>query len=114
MRTIFVGASPLSVMAARRLLKASRDVVIIEEDEEKIAELSQTLDCGFIHGDGSRPGVLEDLSPGDARIIVVTRGEESTIVGDDDALRAGDRVLAISHRRDLEKLKKKLGPASSQ
>ncbi|MCO6413485.1 MAG: TrkA family potassium uptake protein [Thiogranum sp.] len=214
MRTIFVGASPLSVMAARRLLKAGHDVVIIEEDEEKISSLSETLDCGFIHGDGSRPAVLEELSPGekdmlfclsnndqdniiaslvgqtmhfcrvitkiedpdyqgicaklgledviipdrdigerladmveghdvadlsvaveggirffyfiareehagrigdldlpgDARIIVVTRGEDSVIVGDDDELRVDDRVLAVSHRRDLEKLKKRFGP----
>jgi trk system potassium uptake protein len=63
MRTLFVGASPLSVMTARRLLKAGHDVVIIEEDAEKIASLSETLDCGFIHGDGSRPAVLEELSP---------------------------------------------------
>ena len=65
MRAIFVGASPLSVMTARRLLKAGHDVVIIDKDEDKITDLSKTLDCGFIHGDGSRPVVLEELSPGE-------------------------------------------------
>jgi trk/ktr system potassium uptake protein len=213
MRAIFVGASPLSVMAARRLLKAGHDVVIIEEDEKRIASLSETLDCGFIHGDGSRPAVLEDLSPGDtdmlfclsssdqdniiaslvgqtmhfsrvitkiedpdfqvictklgldnvivpdrdvgerladmveghdvadlnaavesgirffhfiarkedavkvgelelpgqARVIVATRGDESTIVGDDDRLEEDDRVLVVTHRRELEKLQKRFG-----
>ena len=64
MRAIFVGASPLTVMTAQRLLKAGHDVVIIDTDEDKISELSETLDCGFIHGDGSRPAVLEELSPG--------------------------------------------------
>jgi trk system potassium uptake protein TrkA len=69
MRAIFVGASPLTVMTARRLLKAGHDVVIIEEDADRISDLSETLDCGFIHGDGSRPAVLEELSPGDADVL---------------------------------------------
>ena len=38
MRAIFVGASPLTVMTARRLLKAGHDVVIIDTDEDKIAD----------------------------------------------------------------------------
>ena len=211
MRAIFVGASPLTVMAARRLLKAGHDVVIIEEDKERISTLSEILDCGFIHGDGSRPAVLEELSPGEsdmlfclssedqdnilaslvaqtmdfrrvitkiedpdfqvictklglddvivpdrdvgerladlveghdvadlsaavesgirffhfvareqdagrigeldlpdqARVIVITRGEESIIVGEDDVLKQDDRVLVVTHRDDLEKLKKR-------
>ena len=211
MRVIFVGASPLSVMAARRLLKAGHDVVIIEENKDRISTLSETLDCGFIHGDGSRPAVLEELSPGEsdmlfclssedqdniiaslvaqtmhfsrvitkiedpdfevictklgledvivpdrdvgerladlvdghdvadlsaavesgirffhfiareqdagsigeldlpeqARVIVITRGEESIIVDDDAELKTDDRVLVVAHRDDLEKLKKR-------
>jgi trk system potassium uptake protein TrkA len=214
MRAIFVGASPLSLVTARRLLKAGHEVVIIEEDADKISDLSETLDCGFIHGDGSRPAVLEELSPGEkdllfclsnddqdniiaslvgqtmrfsrvvtkiedpdfegictklglentivpdrdvgerlsdmveghdvtdlsaavesgirffhfiardqdagkisdldlpgqARVIVVTRGEESIIIGDDDEINAEDRVLVVSHRADLEKLQKRFAP----
>jgi trk/ktr system potassium uptake protein len=211
MRAIFVGASTLTVMAARRLLKAGHDVVIIEEDKERISTLSETLDCGFIHGDGSRPAVLEELSPDEtdmlfclssddqdniiaslvgqtmhfsrvvtkiedpdfqvictklgledvivpdrdvgerladlveghdvadlsaavesgirffrfvareqdagrigklnlpeqARVIVITRGEESIIVGDDAELKVDDCVLVVAHRDDLEQLKKR-------
>jgi trk/ktr system potassium uptake protein len=211
MRAIFVGASTLTVMTARRLLKAGHNVVIIEEDKDRISTLSETLDCGFIHGDGSRPAVLEELSPGEtdmlfclssddqdniiaslvgqtmhfsrvitkiedpdfqvictklglenvivpdrdvgerladlveghdvadlsaavesgirffhfiareqdigkigeldlpgqARVIVITRGEESIIVSDDDVLKQDDRVLVLTHRDDLEKLKKR-------
>ena len=69
MRAIFVGASTLTVIAARRLLKAGHDVVIIEEDKERISTLSETLDCGFIHGDGSRPAVLEELSPDETDML---------------------------------------------
>jgi trk/ktr system potassium uptake protein len=213
MRAIFVGASTLTVMTARRLVKAGHDVVIIEEDKDRISTLSETLDCGFIHGDGSRPAVLEELSPGEtdmlfclssvdqdniiaslvgqamrfsrvitkiedpdfqvictklglenvivpdrdvgerladlvkghdvadlnaavesgirffhfiareqdagrigeldlpgqARVIVITRGEESIIVGDDDELRQDDRVLVVAHHDDLEKLQERFG-----
>jgi trk system potassium uptake protein TrkA len=76
MRTIFVGATVLTVMAARRLLKAEHDVVIIDQDEGRIAELSETLDCGFIHGDGSRPAVLEELSPGEDDILLCLSGDD--------------------------------------
>ena len=211
MRAIFVGASPLTVMLAVRLLKAGHDVVIIEEDEKRISTLSETLDCGFVHGNGSRPAVLEELSPGkkdmlfclssddqdniiaslvgqtmhfsrvitriedpdfedmctklglddvivpdrdvserladmveghdvanisfavqsgirffqfiareedagklgeldlpgQARVIVITRGEESIIVGEEDELKPDDRVLVVTHRRELEKLQQR-------
>lgn len=213
MRTIFVGASPLTVMAARRLLDAGHDVVIIDQDKEKISTLSETLDCGFIHGDGSRPAVLEELSPdekdmlfclsnndqdniiaslvgeamdfgrvvtkiedpdfegicsklglrdvivpdrdvgerladmveghdvadlstaveggirffhfvageqdagrigdmdlpGAARVIVITRGEDAMIASDNDELRKDDKVLVLSHRDALDKLRKRFG-----
>lgn len=60
-RIVFVGASPVTVLAARKLLEAGHEVVVIEQDAERIEELKDTLDCGFVHGDGSRPGVLEDV-----------------------------------------------------
>jgi len=69
MRAIFVGASPLTVMTAQRLLKAGHDVVIIDTNEDKISELSESLDCGFIHGDGSRPAVLDELSPDETDML---------------------------------------------
>ena len=69
MRAIFVGASPLTVMTAQRLLKAGHDVVIIDTNEDKISELSESLDCGFIHADGSRPAVLDELSPDETDML---------------------------------------------
>jgi len=214
MRAIFVGASPLTVMTARQLLKTGHDVVIIDKDEDKISDLSETLDCGFIHGDGSRPAMLEELSPAEtdtlfclssddqdniiaslvgqtmqfssvvtkiedpdyegicsklglknvivpdrdvgerlsdrvedhdvtdlssaveggirffefvareqdagrldaldlpeeARVIVIIRNGDSVIAGDDDELRQDDRVLVVTRRDQLEKLRKRFYP----
>jgi trk system potassium uptake protein TrkA len=71
-----VGASTLTVMTARRLLKAGHDVVIIDEDEDRISDLSESLDCGFIHGDGSRPAVLEELSPDETDLLFCLSGDD--------------------------------------
>jgi trk system potassium uptake protein len=81
MRAIFVGASPLTVMTVQRLLKAGHDVVIIDTDEDKISGLSESLDCGFIHGDGSRPAVLEELSPdGTDMLFCLSSDDQDNII----------------------------------
>lgn len=63
MRAIFVGASPTAVAAARMLLQRDHEVVIIEQDKERIEALALTLDCGFLHGDGGKPAILREVSP---------------------------------------------------
>lgn len=63
MRAVFIGASPLTVMTAESLLRAGHEVVIIEKNRERITECSAQLDCGFIHGDGSRPAILREANP---------------------------------------------------
>lgn len=63
MRIVFIGADRTTVATARRLVGRGHEVVIVERDKAKIDELSETLDCGFIHGDGSRPDVLREVGP---------------------------------------------------
>ena len=63
MRAVFVGAGSLSVTTTRYLLKRGHEVVIIERDRDVIEVLSPELDCGFLHGDGSRPAVLREADP---------------------------------------------------
>lgn len=63
MRAVFIGASSLTVMSARLLVKRGHEVVIIEREKEAIDALSPELDCGFLHGDGARPGVLREADP---------------------------------------------------
>lgn len=63
MRAVFVGASSLSVMSARLLVKRGHEVVIVEREKDVIDALSPGLDCGFLHGDGARPGVLREADP---------------------------------------------------
>ena len=63
MNVAIVGGSALGLAAARVLLSRKLNVVIVEKDKRKIDEVSEDLDCGFLHGDGSRPGILKEVGP---------------------------------------------------
>ncbi len=69
MRTVFIGASNLAVTTVKRLLKEGHEVVLIDKDKRRIEELSDELDCGLIHGDGSRPSQLEEVDPEDTDFL---------------------------------------------
>lgn len=81
MRVVFVGASDLSVETAALLIERSHEVVIIEADRDKINDLSETLDCSFLHGDGSTPSVLEEAGPGQADyLFCLTENDQYNII----------------------------------
>lgn len=63
MRAVFMGGPPLAVMTAQRLLAQGHEVVIIEREKATIDVLSDELDAGFLHGDGSRPAILKEADP---------------------------------------------------
>ena len=63
MRTVFIGAGELTIMTARQLIEKGYEVIIIEADKARIDELSDDLDAGFIHGDGSKPAILREAAP---------------------------------------------------
>jgi trk system potassium uptake protein TrkA len=78
MRAVFVGASSLAVMTARQLLKHGHDVVMIDCDKTHIDALAEELDCGFLHGDGSKPAVLREADPAGTTILFCLTGNDQT------------------------------------
>jgi trk system potassium uptake protein TrkA len=70
MRIVFVGASSTSILAARALLEKGYEVVLVDRDPEKIDQLQDEIDCGLLHGDGSRPGTLEEIGPSEHDILI--------------------------------------------
>ena len=62
-RAVFIGASPATIATAKVLLSRGHEVVIIEQDKEKAESLTESLDCGILHGDGSRPAILKEADP---------------------------------------------------
>jgi len=81
MRVAFVGAGSVAISTARDLSKQGHDVIIVEKDKEKIEELSEQLDCGFIHGDGTRPEILKEIDPENTEVIFCfTSNDQSNII----------------------------------
>ncbi len=76
MKAVFVGASDLTNMTARELLGDGHAVIIIEIDKDRIDELSEELDAGFIHGDGSKPAILREAGPTDTDFLFCLSGND--------------------------------------
>jgi trk system potassium uptake protein len=78
MKAIFVGASPVAIMTARSLLTRNHEVIIIESDKEKIDTISAELDCGFLHGDGSKPSLLRETNPEESDVLYCLTNHDQT------------------------------------
>lgn len=78
MRAVFVGAGSLSVMCARLLLERGHEVVIVESDKERIKALSAELDCGYLHGDGTKPAILGEAAPTRTHVLFCLTGNDQT------------------------------------
>jgi len=81
MKVVLVGATPLSVTTAKILIGRGDDVVIIERDKERIDALAQEVDCGFIHGDGTKPAILREAGPADSQLLLcLTDNDQANIL----------------------------------
>lgn len=81
MRVIMVGASAVAVATAESLIAGKHDVVIVEERKERIDALKDTLDCGYIVGDGTKPAILREVGPTESDLLLcVTGNDQSNIL----------------------------------
>ncbi len=78
MKAIFVGASPTAIMTAQSLLARNYEVIIIENDKEKIDIVSANTDCGFLCGDGSKPALLRETNPGETDVLYCLTNHDQT------------------------------------
>jgi trk system potassium uptake protein TrkA len=78
MRAAFIGAGPLTVMTARQLLKRGHEVIIVDRSKERIDALAGDLDCGFLHGDGSRPAILKEIMVENTHTLFCLTGSDET------------------------------------
>ena len=69
MRLVFLGAGEVTVRTASFLIKRGNEVVIVESNRDRIDELSEVLDCSFLHGDGSHPAILREVNPEQADVL---------------------------------------------
>lgn len=81
MRYVIIGAGQIAVEASRILLHRGHQVVIVEKERDRIEELRDVLDCGFLHGDGSRPDVLKEAGPDEADVLFcLTDSDQANII----------------------------------
>jgi trk system potassium uptake protein TrkA len=81
MRVVIIGASEVAAQTAGLLVDRGDDVVLIEQDRERIETLSESLDCGFLHGDGSNPAILREAGPEETdALLCVTDHDQVNII----------------------------------
>lgn len=78
MKAIFVGASSTTIMTAQSLLTRNYEVIIIENDKEKIDMVSAQIDCGFLCGDGSKPALLRETNPQQMDVLYCLTNHDQT------------------------------------
>jgi trk system potassium uptake protein len=69
MRIAFVGAGEITVRTAELLIERDHEVIVIENNPERIEELSDILDCSFLNGDGSKPAILREVGPDQTEVL---------------------------------------------
>lgn len=111
MRIVFIGASGLSVETATLLIVRKHEIVIIESDEEKIESLSDSLDCSFLHGDGSKPQILAEAGPEHADFLFcLTENDQYNIIAALVGRSLGySRVVVQIHDADYLNICQELG-----
>jgi len=81
MRIVFVGAPPLTLMAARMIAERNHEVIVIDKDESRLRAVADQLDCGTILGDGTRPTVLKEADPeGSDILFCLTSSDQTNII----------------------------------
>lgn len=81
MRIAFVGAGEITVRTAELLIERGNEVVIIENDAQKIKELSDLLDCSFLVGDGSKPAILREVGPEQTDMLFcLTNSDQANLI----------------------------------
>jgi trk system potassium uptake protein len=111
MRIVFVGAGELTVATADLLTDRGHEVIIIEAQKDKIEDLSETLDCSFLHGDGSRPHILEEADPKHCDVLFcLTDNDQNNIIAGLVGRSLGfKRVVVNIHDREFESICLELG-----
>ena len=103
MHITILGASRFGVATAKQMIADGHEVVLIDEDRARLDELSEELDCGMIHGDGTLPSVLRDaFGDGSDAFVALTNEDDVNILASIVAKSVGyERVIPQIVRPEL-------------
>lgn len=80
MRIIIVGAGAVGSYLAERLSSEGQDVVVIEDDERRAAQLQETIDALVIHGNGASSHSLEEAGAAKADLLIAVSNSDGANV----------------------------------
>lgn len=107
MNIIIIGAGEVGYHLAGKLSK-DNDIVLIEENVNKIKHVSENLDVKVIHGSGSNPATLQEADIESADILVATADkDEINMVACLFANILSPRTIKIARIRNSEFIKYK-------
>jgi trk system potassium uptake protein TrkA len=90
MRVVIVGAGAVGSYLAERLSLEGQDVVVIESDPARAAEVQEQIDCLVIHGNGASLEALEDARVEKADLfIAVSSSDAVNVLASNAAKRLG-------------------------
>ncbi len=78
MYIIIIGGGGTGTALAKVLASENNEIVIVEKDEARAKELSESMDALIIHGDGSDSQILRDAGVEHADAVVILTREDNT------------------------------------
>lgn len=112
MHVVIVGASRFGVATAAKLIGDGHNVVLIDENRERLDAVADELDCGMIRGDGTMPNILREAhgdTGGDVLVCLTNQSDVNilaAVVGRSIGYR---RVIPQIVNRELLKICDELG-----
>jgi trk system potassium uptake protein TrkA len=80
MRIVIVGAGAVGSYLAERLSAEGQDVVVIEDDEDRAADLQDRIDALVITGNGASPTVLQEAGVDRADLLIAVSNSDGANV----------------------------------
>ncbi len=81
MRVIIIGAGEVGFQIAKFLASEEVDVIVIDQDKEKLRRINETLDVATIEGSGGDPSVLKEAEADKTdMLLAVTNSDETNMI----------------------------------
>ncbi len=101
MKVIICGAGEVGKTLAQYLLKENNDITIIDQSEENIKEIKESLDVNTYVGFGSQPSILDKAGAKNAEMLIaVTQSDEVNMIACEVANSQFNIPLKVARIRD--------------
>lgn len=70
MRLVFTGGGVVTIQSVEFLSKKGHEIIVIENDKDKLEKLKDQIDCGLLEGDGADPEILKETNPKDVDFLI--------------------------------------------